>query len=67
MALKLESLEKAIGALGRSLRVTQEQAGGDDVDLKETLRAGVVQNFKVAGEFLPAAKDVLSRIASRND
>ena len=138
MALELESLKKAIGALGRSLRVAEEQAGGDDVDLLETLRAGVVQNFevayeqtwkmmkrwlemnvgavevdgvtrrqlfrlchenrliddvdewmdfhksrnetsptynqstaenvfKVAGEFLPAASDVLSRIAARND
>ena len=138
MALELESLEKAIGALERSLRVAEERAGGDDVDLLETLRAGVVQNFevayeqtwkmmkrwlemnvgsvevdgvtrrqlfrlchenrlvddvdewmafhksrnetshtynqsiaedvfKVAGKFLPAASDVLSRIASRND
>ena len=137
MALELESLRKAIGALERSLRVAEEQSGGD-TDLLETLRAGVVQNFevayeqtwkmmkrwlemnvgsvevdgvtrrqlfrlchenrliddvdvwmdfhksrnetshtynqstaenvfKVAGEFLPAASDVLSRIASRND
>ena len=50
MALELESLEKAIGALKRSLRVADEQAGGDDVDLMETLRAGVVQNFEVAYE-----------------
>ena len=50
MALELDSLKKAIGALGRSLRVAEEQAGGDDVDLKETLRAGVVQNFEVAYE-----------------
>ncbi len=138
MALELESLKKAIGALERSLRVAEEQAGGDDVDLMETLQAGVVQNFevayeqtwkmmkrwlemnvgltevdgvtrrqlfrlchenrliddvdvwmdfhksrnetshtynqstaenvfKVAGEFLPAASDVFSRIAARND
>ena len=50
MALELESLKKAIGALERSLRDAEEQAGGDDVDLKETLRAGVAQNFKVAYE-----------------
>ena len=50
MALELESLRKAIGALERSLRVAEEQAGGSDVDLKETLRAGVVQNFEVAYE-----------------
>ena len=50
MALELESLKKAIGALERSLRVGEEQSGGDDVDLMETLRAGVAQNFKVAYE-----------------
>ena len=50
MALELESLKKAIGALERSLRVADKQAGGDDVDLKETLQAGVVQNFEVAYE-----------------
>jgi nucleotidyltransferase substrate binding protein (TIGR01987 family) len=50
MALELESLRKAIGALERSLRVAEEQASGSDVDLKETLRAGVVQNFEVAYE-----------------
>lgn len=138
MSLELESLKKSVGALGRSLRVAEEQADGNDIDLLETLRAGVVQNFevayeqtwkmmkrwlemnvgavevdgvtrrhlfrlchenrliddvdewmdfhksrnetshtynqstaenvfKVAGEFLPAATDVLSRIAERND
>jgi len=50
MALELESLRKAIAALARSLRVAGEQAGGEDVDLLETLRAGVVQNFEVAYE-----------------
>jgi nucleotidyltransferase substrate binding protein (TIGR01987 family) len=50
MSLELESLRKAIGALERSLRVAVEQASGDDVDLIETLRAGVVQNFEVAYE-----------------
>ncbi len=49
MALELESLKKAIGALERSLRVVAEQSGGD-ADLLETLRAGVVQNFEVAYE-----------------
>jgi nucleotidyltransferase substrate binding protein (TIGR01987 family) len=48
MALELESLSKAIGALERSLRVAEEQARGSDVDLKETLRAGGIQNFEVA-------------------
>ena len=50
MALELESLKKAIGALERSLRVSNEQASASDLDLKETLRAGVVQNFEVAYE-----------------
>ncbi len=50
MALELESLRKAIGALERSLRVAEEQADGGDVDLVETLCAGVVQNFEVAYE-----------------
>jgi len=49
MALELDSLEKAIGALERSLRVEGEQSAGD-ADLVETLRAGVVQNFEVAYE-----------------
>lgn len=49
MALELDSLKKAIGALERSLRVASEQSGGD-ADLVETLRAGVVQNFVVAYE-----------------
>ncbi len=50
MALELESLRKAIAALARSLRVAGEQASGEDADLLETLRAGVVQNFEVAYE-----------------
>ncbi len=50
MALELESLKKSIGALERSLRVAKEQSGGEDVDLLDTLRAGVVQNFEVAYE-----------------
>ena len=49
MALELDSLKKAIGALERSLRVAGEHSAGD-ADLVETLRAGVVQNFEVAYE-----------------
>ena len=49
MALELDSLKKAIGALERSLRVSDEQSAGSE-DLVETLRAGVVQNFEVAYE-----------------
>lgn len=50
MALELTSLEKSICALKRSLRVMEEQQAGTDVDLIETLRAGVLQNFEVAYE-----------------
>jgi len=50
MPLELESLGKAISALERSLRVAERQADRGDVDLQETLRAGVVQNFEVAYE-----------------
>lgn len=50
MALELGSLEKAVGALGRSLRVVEEQSGSANAALVETLRAGVVQNFEVAYE-----------------
>lgn len=50
MALELSSLEKAIGALERSLRVIKAQVTESDADLIETLRAGVVQNFEVAYE-----------------
>ena len=49
MALELDSLKKAIGALERSLRVADEQSAGN-ADLVDTLRAGVVQNFEVAYE-----------------
>lgn len=49
MALELDSLEKAIGVLERSLRVADGRSGGH-ADLVETLRAGVVQNFEVAYE-----------------
>ncbi len=49
MALELDSLKKAVGALERSLRGAGEQSAGE-ADLVETLRAGVVQNFEVAYE-----------------
>lgn len=49
MALELDSLKKAIGALERSLRVVEEQSDASE-DVVETLRAGVVQNFEVAYE-----------------
>ncbi|VGO11675.1 hypothetical protein PDESU_00220 [Pontiella desulfatans] len=50
MSLELGSLEKAIEALGRSLRVIEAESDSANSDLIETLRAGVVQNFEVAYE-----------------
>ncbi len=46
MALELDSLKKAVGALERSLRGAGELFVGE-ADLVETLRAGVVRNFEV--------------------
>ena len=52
MALELISLEKAIASLSRSIQITRSAADDPalDPDLKATLRAGVIQNFKVAYE-----------------
>jgi nucleotidyltransferase substrate binding protein (TIGR01987 family) len=47
--LNITSLRDAVAALERALRV-YEHAGGYDVDVYETLRAGVIQNFEVAYE-----------------
>lgn len=49
MPLDLSSLQQAIDALARSLRVAQATAQMD-ADLQETVRAGVIQNFEVAYE-----------------
>ncbi len=49
MPLDLSSLQRAIDALARSLRVAQAIAQMD-AELQETVRAGVIQNFEVAYE-----------------
>ncbi len=43
-------LEKAHASLRRSIAVFDRISGGQDADLIETTRAGVVQNFEVAYE-----------------
>ena len=50
MPLELESLRKAVDALGRSLDVAHDIAIQGSQDLRDTVRAGVVQNFEVAYE-----------------
>jgi nucleotidyltransferase substrate binding protein (TIGR01987 family) len=50
VALELDSLVRAVDALRRSVRSVDAEAGALSADLKETLRAGVIQNFEVAYE-----------------
>ena len=49
MNLHLDSLTKSIDALGRSVKTASSLDTSDD-DLRETVRAGVIQNFEVAYE-----------------
>ncbi|HPS01768.1 MAG TPA: HI0074 family nucleotidyltransferase substrate-binding subunit [Candidatus Sumerlaeota bacterium] len=49
-ALEVESLELAIEALRRALDTAQRHEDTPDDALRETLQAGVIQNFKVAYE-----------------
>ena len=50
MALDLSGMEKAIAALRRSIDAAQSEAPGLDKDIREAVRAGVIQNFEVAYE-----------------
>lgn len=50
MALELESLELAVDALRRSIDAARRGSGIDDADLRETIRAGVIQHFEVTYE-----------------
>jgi len=50
VSLRLDSLQMAVEALERSLWVSTEEAVGLSDSLRETLRAGVIHNFKVAYE-----------------
>lgn len=49
MSLQLDSLTKCIDALERSVKTASRLDTSDD-DLWETVRAGVIQNFKVTYE-----------------
>jgi nucleotidyltransferase substrate binding protein (TIGR01987 family) len=50
MTLEGESLELAIEALRRALDTVTRYEDTPDTDLRETLQAGVIQNFEVAYE-----------------
>lgn len=50
MNLYLGSLEKSIDALERSIRIAGRFDNISDDGVKETLRAGVIQNFEIAYE-----------------
>ena len=50
MTLELNSLALAVDALKRSLNVANNNMATLSVDLRETVRAGVIQNFEVAYE-----------------
>ena len=50
MSLSLTSLEKAVSALERSVRISGEEMNNLHPDLQETVRAGVIQNFEVSYE-----------------
>lgn len=50
MALNFESLMKSISALKRSIAVSNGDLDAMGVDVRDTIRAGVIQNFEVAYE-----------------
>ena len=50
MPLKLDSLKKSIESLGCSINAVNSRMDSLDNDLKETVRAGVIQKFEVAYE-----------------
>ncbi|MCK5799562.1 MAG: nucleotidyltransferase substrate binding protein [Deltaproteobacteria bacterium] len=50
--IDLSSLDKAVDSLGRAIAVseTQSETQAGDRDLRETIRAGVIQNFEFTYE-----------------
>ncbi|MBI5017522.1 MAG: nucleotidyltransferase substrate binding protein [Deltaproteobacteria bacterium] len=48
--LDLTRLRKAVGSLGRSIEAARTHMDSLSEDMKETVRAGVIQNFEVACE-----------------
>lgn len=50
MALELESLRKTVDALRRSQDASQKAMASLDDDMRDTVRSGVIQHFKMAYE-----------------
>jgi nucleotidyltransferase substrate binding protein (TIGR01987 family) len=50
MPLELGSLIKAVDAFKRSVKIADELPSPSSPDLRDTIRAGVIQNFEVAYE-----------------
>lgn len=50
MSLNLETLEKSIKALEKSIKVYYSYKEDDNKDLIETISAGIIQNFEIAYE-----------------
>jgi nucleotidyltransferase substrate binding protein (TIGR01987 family) len=50
MSLDLSSLQKSISALSRSIASADTHMASLDQDMQDTVRAGVIQHFKVAYE-----------------
>ena len=50
MTVSLNQLEKAHAALQRAIAVHDRVLPGSDIDLIETTRSGVIQNFEVVYE-----------------
>jgi len=48
--LDITSLKNSIDALEKSIAVYGENSSGGDIDLKNTLRSGIIQNFETAYE-----------------
>lgn len=50
MSLELDSLMKAVDALKRSVKIADQNMSSANPDLRDTVRAGVIQHFEVAYE-----------------
>lgn len=50
MSLNLDSLNRSVDSLRRSIAAAKKNMDFLDVDLQETVRAGVIQNFEVTYE-----------------
>ena len=50
MPLQLDNLKKSLHSLHRSIAVFSDFSGSSNLDLIQTLQAGVIQNFEIAYE-----------------